>query len=233
MVYGLLEELRALLEDAGIPAGEEYPAGERVEILSPVAAVGLRELDCANAVARFSVRILSPRMLGGWCCQQKAALAAQTFHGAGMTCSAAEMEYRKGSDCFCVSLTVSRPVYEGTQGWSAGSGWRVLRDDVEEQHVRSFRAVRNQGRRLVGTFCQSTPTRVIPGAGGWQIELVQSGAAEPEEGQEPFTLTVCAGGARQRYLGCCWNETEIVLGGEGLKRIRRGFALEQEVEADG
>ena len=45
MVYGLLEELRALLEDAGIPAGEEYPAGERVEILSPVAAVGLRELD--------------------------------------------------------------------------------------------------------------------------------------------------------------------------------------------
>ena len=150
-----------------------------------------------------------------------------------MTCSAAEMEYRKGSDCFCVSLTVSRPVYEGADGWSAGSGWQVLRDDVEEKHVRSFRAVRNQGRRLVGTFCQSTPTRVIPGAGGWQIELVQSGAAEPGEGQEPFTLTVCAGGARQRYLGCCWNETEIVLGGEGLKRIRRGFALEQEVEADG
>jgi hypothetical protein len=28
MVYGLLEELKALLEADGIPAGEEYPAGE-------------------------------------------------------------------------------------------------------------------------------------------------------------------------------------------------------------
>ena len=233
MVFGLLEELKALLEAAQIPAGEEYPAGDRVEILSPVAAVGLRELDCANAVARFSVRILSPRILGGWCCQHKAAQAAQALHRAGMACSAEEMEYLRGSDCFCVSLTVTRPVYEGAQGWSAGSGWQVQRDGAEEKNVLSFRAVRNQGRRLVGTFCQSTPARVTPGAGGWEIELVQSGAAEPAEGTEPFTLTVHAAGAVQRYLGCCWNETEILLGGEGLKRIRRGYALAREVEADG
>ena len=233
MVYGLLEELRALLEHAGIPAGEEYPAGERVEIVSPVAAVGLRELDCAHAVARFSVRVLSPRILGGWCCQHKAAQAAQTLHRAGMTCTAAEMEYVSGSDCFCISLTVSRPVYETADGGLGGSGWLVLRDDVEEKYVLSFRAVRNQGRRLLGTFCQSEPVRVTPGAGGWQIELVQSGTAEPEEGTEPFTLTVRAAGGEQRYLGCCWNETEIVLGNDGLKRIRRGFALKQEVENHG
>ena len=233
MVYGLLEELRALLENAGIPAGEEYPAGERVEILSPVAAVGLRELDCANSVARFSVRILSPGILGGWCCQNKAAETARVLHRAGMLCAAAEMEYLKGSDCFCISLAVTQPVYEGADGWSPGSGWQVLRDDVEEENVLSFRAVRNQGRRLVGAFCQSEPTRVTPGAGGWQIELVQSGAEESGEGQEPFTLTVCAGGTQQRYLECCWNETEIVLGGEGLKQIRRGFALKREVESVG
>lgn len=233
MVYGLLEELRALLEAAGIPAGEEYPAGERVEILSPVAAVGLRELDCANSVARFSVRILSPRILGGWCCQSKAAQAAQVLHRAGMGCAAAEMEYLKGSDCFCVSLTVSRQVLESPEGWGGGSSWQVLRDEEAERNVLSFRAARNQGRRLVGTFCQSTPTRVTPGAGGWQIELVQSGVGEPEEGQEPFTLTVHAGGAKQRYLGCCWNETQIELDSGGLRRIRRGFALEREVEADG
>lgn len=233
MVYGLLEELRALLEDAGIPAGEEYPAGERVEIVSPVAAVGLRELDCANAVARFSVRILSPRILGGWCCQQKAAQAVQVLHRAGMSCAAAEMEYLTGSDCFCISLSVSQPVFESAEGWSAGSGWQVLRDGAEEKNVLSFRAVRNQGRRLLGAFCQSEPVRVTPGAGGWQIELVQSGGAEPAEGEEPFTLTVHAAGAEQRYLGCCWNETEIVLGGEGVKRIRRGFALTREVEKHG
>ena len=36
MVYGLLQELKELRENAGIPAGEEYPAGDRVAILSPV-----------------------------------------------------------------------------------------------------------------------------------------------------------------------------------------------------
>ena len=232
MGYELLERITAVLTAAGLPAGEEYPGSEQ-QLDGPAAAVGLRELDPEGGKAVFSVRVLSPRILGGWCCQLHAARAVEALWAEGLSCRTAEMEYLSGSDCFCVSLTVSRPVYEGAEGWSAGSGWQVLRDSVEEKRVLSFRAVRNQGRRLVGTFCQSTPARVTPGTGGWQIELVQSGAEEPGEGQEPFTLTVRAGGAEQRYLGCCWNETEIVLGGEGLKRIRRGFALEREVEANG
>lgn len=233
MVYGLLEGLTGLLEAAGILAGEEYPAGSRVEIVSPVAAVGLRELDCANSVARFFVRILSPRILGGWCCQRKAAQAAQALHRAGMSCAAAEMEYLSGSDCFCVSLTVSRSVYWDGESWGADPGWQVLRDDTEEKNVRSFRAVRNQGRRIIGTFCQGEPVGVTPGAGGWQIELIQSGTEGEAAGQEPFTLTVRAGGMSHRYTGCCWNETEILLGPEGLRRIRRGFALNREEETDG
>lgn len=232
MAYELLERLTELLEQAGLPAGEEYPAGSRVEIVTPVAAVGLRELDCANSMARFSVRILSPRILGGWCCQRKAAQAAQALHRAGMTCAAEEMEYLGGSDCFCVSLTASQPVRWDGEVWSAGNRWQVLRDGEEEKNVLSFRAVRNRGRRIVGAFCQSEPIGVTPGAGGWQIELVQSGAEEDAE-KEPFTLTVRAGSAGHRYTGCCWNETEIVLSAGGLKRIRRGFALNREVEADG
>lgn len=232
MGYELLEELTGILEAAGIPAGEEYPAGNRVEILSPVAAVGLRELDCANSLARFSVRILSPRLLGGWCCQRKAAQAVQALHGAGMTCDVEEMEYVAGSDCFCVKLTATRSVRWDGAFWSAGERWQVLRDEAEEKNVLSFRAVRNQGRRILGAFCQSEPVGVTPGAGGWRIELVQSGVEE-EAGQEPFSLTVRAGGRTQRFGGCCWNETQIDLGAEGLRRIRRGFALSREVENDG
>ena len=232
MGYELLEELTGILEAAGIPAGEEYPAGDRAEIVSPVAAVGLRELDCANSLARFSVRILSPRLLGGWCCQRKAAQAVQALHGAGMTCDVEEMEYLPGSDCFCVKLTATRSVRWDGSAWIAGSGWQVLRDGEEEKNVLSFRATRNQGRRILGTFCQAEPVGVTPGAGGWQIELVQSGVEE-EGGQEPFSLTVRAGGRTQRFGGCCWNETQIDLGAEGLRRIRRGFALSREVETDG
>lgn len=233
MGFELLEELTRLLEEAGIPAGEEYPAGDRVEILSPVAAVGLRELDCANGLVRFSVRILSPRLLGGWCCQQKAALAVQVLHGADMRCTVEEMEFLSGCDCFCVNLIAVQSVCWDGACWSPGQRWQVLLDGVEEKHVLSFRAVRSQGRRLVGAFCQSAPIGVTPGAGGWQFELVQSGGEEDTEETESFALTVRAPGTEQRFTGCCWNETEIVLGSEGLKRIRRGFALDREVEADG
>ena len=233
MGFELLEGLTRLLEEAGIPAGEEYPRGNRVEIHQPVAAVGLRELDCANSLARFSVRILSPRILGGWCCQRKAAKAVQVLHGAGMSCTVEEMEFSSGSDCFCVRLIATQSLRWDGESWSPGHRWQVLIDGVEENQVISFRSVRSQGRRLVGAFCQSAPIGVTPGTGGWQLELVQSGAEAGGEEKEPFVLTVRAGGVTQRFTGCCWNETEISLGSGGLKRIRRGFALEREVETDG
>ena len=68
MGYELLEAVTGRMRDAGLRAGEEFPAGERMEILAPAAAVGLRELDPVQGMATFTVRVLSPRLLGGWCC---------------------------------------------------------------------------------------------------------------------------------------------------------------------
>lgn len=233
MGYELLESVVEILTAAGFRVGEEYPAGDRVEILSPVAAVGLRELCCAEGIARFTVRLLSPRILGGWCCQTHAARAGQTLHGAGFACETEEMEYLGGSDCFCITLTASLAVTASAEGWIAATGWKVLCGEDEQAQVISFRAVRNQGRRIVGAFCQSEPVQVTPGSGGWEIELVQTSAREPEAAEEPFTLTVHQGGVVHVYGGCCWNETEIIHSAAGLKRIRRGFALSREVRTDG
>ena len=230
MIYGLLEELRALLEADGIPAGEEYPAGERVEIVSPVAAVGLRELDCADAVARFSVRILSPRILGGWCCQHKAAQAAQVLHRAGMTCSAAEMEYLSGSDCFCVTVTAEQSVVPGTEGWTPGGSLRVFCGERELKGAQSFRAVRDQGRRILGTTGYAKAVGITPGREGWSLELQQRMDGAAEELTEPFTLTVRVGDRVSRYTGCCWNEERYEHTDRGLRLIRRGFALGREEE---
>lgn len=231
MGYELLEMVVGILTDAGIRAGEEYPAGERVEIGGPVAAVGLRELDWAGGTARFSLRILSPRILGGWCCQTHAAKVGQVLCDAGMTCETAQMEYLSGSDCFCVSMTASMAVGDGAG--EPVSVWRVFCGETEQEQVVSFRAVRNQGRRILGAFWQSEPVTVTNGSGGWEIELVQTAAGEPEETVEPFVLTVLCGGSEHRYSGCCWNETEVIHSRSGVKRIRRGLALTREVICDG
>lgn len=229
MGYELLEAVMDLLAGCGIRAGEEYPAGERVEIFAPVAAVGLRELDFADGEARFTVRILSPRVLGGWCCQTHGARAGNALHGAGFAVETGEMEYLSGSDCFCVTLTAVLPVTAGEGEWLAGRRWLVLCGGIEQENVTSFRAVQDQGRRIFGAMCQSEPIGITPGSGGWNIELVQSITAEPEDAEEPFELVVRHGTTEHRYSGCCWNETELDHAQGGLRLTRRGFALGREV----
>ena len=232
MGYELLEAVTALLTAAGLRAGEEYPAGERMEILSPAAAVGLRELDTASGQAVFTVRVLSPRILGGWCCQVWAARAVEALSGGGMTCQTAQMEYQSGSDCFCVVLTARWPVVRQGEGWAAGSRWQVLIGETVQEGVESFRAVRSQGRRIVGASCQGGAVGVTPGSGGWELELVQRTGQEPEAGEEPFLLVLREGDRETRYTGCCWNETVFDHDQRGLRLTRRGLALAREVHQD-
>ena len=156
MGYELLNHVAGILTAAGIRAGEEYPGGEQVEILSPVAAVGLRELDPAAGEVRFAVRVLSPRILGGWCCQINAAKAVTALHSAGMRVQTEPMEFLNGFDCFCVSLTAAMALK--ADGVPAGK-WEIFCGNVRQERVRSFRAVRRLGRRIVGAFYQSAGKR--------------------------------------------------------------------------
>lgn len=233
MGYELLERVTALLEAAGLRAGEEYPGLACPEIDSPMAAVGLRELSPAEGAAHFCVRVLSPRILGGWCCQTWAARAVEALCGDGMTCRTEEMEYLSGSDCFCVTVTASMPVIREGAGWIPGQRWQVLCGETVQEGVSSFRAVRDLERRIVGGHGQSEPVGITPGHGGWMLELVQWLAGEPEEVPEPFGLTVREGDREHCYTGCCWNETDYAHTQRGLCLTRRGFALGREVRERG
>lgn len=228
MGYELLEYAAGLLEAAGLRTGEEYPALERLELTAPLAAVGLRELDVRAGEVRYSIRILSPRILGGWCCQVWAARAGAVLGGAGLACTAGEMEYLSGSDCFCVTITAAMAVRPTEEGWTAGERWQILCGGTQQEGVESFLAVQDRQRHLVGTQWQSKPIAVAPGKGGWTLELVQVVQQEPEEITEPFELVAREDGREIRYTGCCWNEIRYEHTRRGLRLTRRGFALGRE-----
>ena len=230
MGYELLEALAELLRQAGLQAGEEYPGYQQPEVDAPTAAVGLRELDVPAGVVRYHVRILSPRILGGWCCQVWAARAAEALSRAGMTCQAREMEYLSGSDCFCITMTAAQAVISGPEGWTPGTGLKILCEGEAVPGVVSFTARRDRGRRLIGAFCQSEPVGITSGRDGWQLELVQQGDQELEVVSEPFVLTVRDRNREWVYTGCCWNEERYEHTGQGLRLIRRGFALAREAQ---
>lgn len=233
MSYELLETVTGLLTAAGIPAGEEYPALEQPQLESPRAAVGLRELDAGSGTARFRVKVLSPRLLGGWCCQVWGARTVRALTDGGLDCRTEEMAYHSGSDCFCVTVEALMAVVPSAADWEPGVRWQVLCSGSEQTGVVSFTANRSLQRRLVGTHWKSEPVAITSGTGGWQLELVQELAEEPVPVPEPFVLAVREGDREHRYTGCCWNETVWEYVQSGARLTRRGFALGREEVSNG
>ena len=233
MDYELLGSVMRILVTAGLPSGEEFPGLERPEIDSPRAALGLRELDAGAGIARFQVKVLSPRILGGWCCQVWAARAVWALTAAGLSCRTEEMDYLSGSDCFCVTVEAAMSVVRRGDSWEQGTRWRIFCADAMQLNVVSFRAVRDLQRRIVGTHWKSEPVGVTSGTGGWKLELIQEPTAEPAPVEEPFVLMVQEGDRMHRYTGCCWNETVWEYTQSGARLIRRGFALNREEDSNG
>ena len=233
MGYELLKALVMLLRGEGISAGEAYPGAGAPAVDGPQAAVGLLELDIPAGLAKYRVRVLSPRMLGGWGCQIWAARVADILTGAGMTCESREMEYLDGLDCFCITLRADQPVSRKSDGSFTGARLQIFCGDAEQTGVESFTAVRNQGRRVLGAFCQGEGVGLTPGHGGWALELVQRVDRLPAGAEEPFTLTVREGERESSYTGCGWNEERFEHTRSGLRLIRRGFALTREEVAHG
>ena len=233
MGYELLQALAELVRGAGLPAGESHPGTGAPAVEAPMAAVGLLGLDLPAGLAKYQVRVLSPRILGGWCCQVWAARVTETLHGAGLTCAGEEMEYLDGCDCFCVTVRADQPITRGPEGWCTGNRMQILCGEKEQTGVESFTAVRDQGRRVQGATGQREPIAITPGRDGWKLELIQRVDRAPEPVGEPFTLTVREGDRESRYTGCCWNEERYEHTARGLRLIRRGFALGREEENHG
>lgn len=227
-----LEWIRQLLSDGGIPAGEAWPGERRPEPEEAVAAVGLRAMDWERGLVRISVDLLSPRRLGGWHCQLRAAEAVRLLRGAGFSCETEQMEYLPESDCFHIGITACTAAELDAEGWTAAGAMEVCVDDLLLEGVISFRAEQDQGRRLRGAMGRGEPVGVTSGTDGWTIELVQRTARETQTA-EPFGLTLRRGCRTERYGGCCWNETILEYDAAGGRMIRRGFALTREVQTDG
>ena len=227
-----LEWILGLLQQGGIQAGEAWPGERRPEPEEAVAAVGLRAMDWESGVVRIAVDLLSPRHLGGWHCQMRAAEANRLLHGAGFSCETEQMEYLPESDCFRVGILAAAAVEPNVEGWTAAGAMEVCVNDLPLEGVISFRAVRNQGRRLLGSMARGEPVGVTSGTDGWTIELVQRTAREIQT-EEPFALTLRRGTRTERFGGCCWNETVLQYDAAGGRMIRRGFALTREVLENG
>lgn len=229
-----LREVVAILTAAGIRAGEGFPAGKRQELTGPVAAVGLRDLNCREGTGEFEIRILSPRTLGGWRCQSTAAEAVTALETAGMECRMEPMDFREGYDCYEMVIVGVRWVMEREET-PVAELFRISVGGVAVEGVTAFSAVQDRGRRLIGTLNQAEPVGITPGSGGWKLKLVQqipNGGMLTVEPEEPFVLTVEEKGVVTSFQGCCWNSVTKILDQKQSRVEWEGFALTRTEVAD-
>lgn len=216
-----------ILTAAGIRAGEAFPSGRQPELTGPVAAVGLRNLNCREGTAEFEIRVLSPRMLGGWQCQNAAAEALTALENSGVECRMEPMTFRMAGDCFEMVIVASQRVMEQEES-PAASLFRITIGGNAVEGAAAFSAVQDRGRRLIGTLNQAEPVGVTRGTGGWKIRMVQvipEGGARMIEPEEPFVLTVYENGMETSFHGCCWNSVAKILDQNQMKMEWEGFAL--------
>ncbi len=227
-----LNHIIRTLTHACIPVEAGYPAGKWVSLERAVTAVEVRDLDFDQGKAAFCIRVLSPRTLGGWECQRLAIDVLCALHSDGMEGRMGPMEFLQGSDCYCICVDGAMDV-AFCKEWYPGKRWEIWCGDVTLENVESFRAVRDQGRRVIGSLCQEEPVGVTPGHGGWEIELVQYVRQATDVQTEPFTLAIRDRDRQITFTGCHWNREEWDHEQRGLRRTRKGFALRREEEMYG
>lgn len=231
-----LETVCGILNRAGIPAGEAYPAGRMGHITGPVACVSLEGVEPSEGKILVEARILSPRELGAWRCQEAAVQAMSALETEGIGCRVRKCQHLAGSDCYAVTVSATVIPDPQEEPIPSGSSWSIRMDGAVLSGIVDFSAEQDRGRRLVGAVSRATPVAVTPGKGGWSIRLVQkigSGVVEAEPLEEPFVLAVTQDGVTEVYSGCYWNHIQRSHGNDGLKVVRKGFALAQEVTQDG
>lgn len=231
-----LKQITGILTDAGIRAGEAFPGGGNVSLTEAVAAVGLRDLNWREGTAEFEIRVLSPRPLGGWKCQNCAADAVAALEEAGVVCRMEPMEYRGGSDCFEMIIIGQQQVMEVEAEVVAPVYLDVSVGDTAVEYVTEFSAEQNRQRRIIGSVSQNTPVGITPGTGGWGIRLVQElpgGQVAMTEPEEPFVLTVKEEGMTTTFVGCGWNRVKKKQDQSRTLVEWEGFALSREENANG
>lgn len=227
-----LKRVAQLLNEAGLRAGEAFPGGGAPELTGPAAAVELTAVDCASGRAGITVTVLSPRVLGGWTCQEAGAKAVCILSDAGLSARMGRMAYIQDSDCFRIAVEVTLELCRRDGSWDAGACWEIRAGDTVLNWVTGFTAEQDQGRRIVRDVCQTEPGRISPGSGGWSIRLEQQipqGKQEAKMPEEPFELAVSDGGRVRIYGGCCWNGVRRSCGQGGMTVEHWGFALSREV----
>lgn len=227
-----LQQVLSALKAGGFAAELAYPGRTMPRITGPVAAVHMEKVDSAALTSTVAVSILCPGELGGAACEEAAMGALELLVGCGAACIQRGCVYDRVSQLYAVEISAaftspSQPEEEIPDD----PGFSIAIDGVQQDCAVSFLSEETRGYTAEYVTTEPLPMASAPGTVQWSLRLeerIPVGTAEPAEPSPGFSLVVTTGEKRERYTGCQWTCVSREYDGQGLRRIRKGFALNRE-----
>lgn len=231
----ILQQVLAALKDGGFAAELAYPGRKMPQITEPVAAVHMARVDSAALTSTVSVTILSPGELGGAACEAEAMEAMELLLDCGAVCVQEGCVYDRVSQLYAVEIRAAFTSLSQSEG-TTGAGFSVSINGVSHGCAVAFQS--EETREYTAEYVTTDPLPVANGTGmvQWSLRLEEQipvGTAEPVEPGPGFSLVVTTDAKTETYTGCQWTSISREFSSQGLRRLRKGFALKREETANG
>lgn len=234
----ILQQVLTALKSGGFAAELAYPGRVMAQITGPVAAVHMEKVDSAALTSTVAVSILSPGELGGSACEEAALKALDLLLGCGAVCIQRGCTYDRVSRLYAVEISAAFTSLSQSEEEEipTGAGFTVSINGIRQSCAVSFRSQETRG--YTAEYVTTEPLPMASGSGKvqWSLHLeeqVPVGTAEPAEPSPGFTLVVTTEGKTETFTGCQWTSVSRKYDSQGLRRVRKGFALSREETANG
>lgn len=231
MGYSILELVLRRLREDGFTADIAFPGQKFPQITDTVAAVHIEKVDRANLEVTVEISIICPASMGGTACEVQALRATEVLRWSGAVCVQNGCTYDGISQVYVVSVLATFTGVTEADDCTVWPGFYCYEDNQILRFAVGFTAVQETGAAAEYVIGEAAPVGTSVGTTAWEIrleELIPVGSPEFAIAGEPFVLKILTDEKTEIYSGCRWTQISREFTKKGLRRIRRGVALQRE-----
>lgn len=233
MGYSILELVLRRLREEGFTASVAYPGQVFPEITGTVAAVHIKQVNRSELTVTIEITMVSPASLGGTRCEMDALRATEILRWSGAVCVQNGCRYDGVAQVYMVSILATYTGVTEEDSCVIWPGFYCYVDDRYHRYAIDFQSEQTTDVQLVHGMGQPAAVGSYPGREIWQIRLEEQIPAGSDEVQEPegdFEVKIISDLITETFSGCRWTSIQRQRNRQGLRRIRKGYALKREVD---
>jgi hypothetical protein len=163
----------------------------------------------------------------------KALRATEVLRWSGAVCVQNGCTYDGIAQVYVVSVLATFTGVTEADDCMVWPGFYCYVDNQIHRFVTGFTAVQETGAAAQYVIGQAQPIGTSVGTEVWEIqleELIPVGSPEFENQTEPCVVSILTEDKTETYSGCRWTSIRREFTKQGLRRIRKGVALQREEE---